>query len=405
MSQGVATGAMMAQMRKLSIDELKPGMRFNKPVYIDSNNILVDSNITIKESDIKKLITLGVHYVETAGELISTEADLKFEQKVSSQHGVDVRSIMRDYENLIKKRKDLIEVHRRACVEVERVHNAIKANEKFSIDGLSSVLNDIIKLLGESPNAFIFLYGLDEGKNYLVVHSVNVTFYSLIIGISLKYSPEKLRDLGLGTLLIDAGMLKIPPYIIHKQSNLTDQEFNLIKTHPLHGYRTIKQLGSVSERVAIVSLQHHESYDGRGYPRGLKGHQIDEAAKIAAIADSYEAQITNRTYRKRQYFYHAMKNLLSSGVNRFDPIILKVFLSRMSVYPIGSIVRLNDSSIGIVIGSVPQKPLRPILKLIFDQKGERIKEHRMVNLLEEISLYVVKALDEDEAGVSFLEVL
>jgi hypothetical protein len=103
--------------------------------------------------------------------------------------------------------------------------------------------------------------------------------------------------------------------------------------------------------------------------------------------------------------YLRLKNLLSSGVNRFDPVILKVFLSRMSVYPIGSMVRLNDQSIGIVIGSIPQKPLRPIVKLVFDASGERIKEHRMVNLLEEISLYVVKALDEDEAGVSFLEVL
>lgn len=394
----------MAQMRKLSVDELKPGMRFNRPVYIDSNNILVDSNITIKESDIRRLQSLGVRYVETAGDMIATEAEIKQEQRVSS-HGIDVRTIMRDYETLLKKRKEFIEIHRRACAEVERVHNAIKANEKFSIEGLSAVLNDIIKILGESPNSFIFLFGLDEGKNYLVVHSVNVTYYALIIGISLKYTPEKLRDLGLGTLLIDAGMLKIPPYIIYKQSNLTEQEFNLIKTHPLHGYRIIKQLGSVSERVAIVSLQHHESYDGRGYPRGLKGHQIDESAKIAAIADSYEAQITNRAYRKRQYFYHAMKNLLSSGVNRFDPIILKVFLSRMSVYPIGSLVRLNDSSIGIVIGSIPQKPLRPIIKLVFDSKGTQIKETKIINLLEESSLYIVKALDEEEAGISFLDVL
>ncbi len=270
---------------------------------------------------------------------------------------------------------------------------------------MTAALNEIIRILGESGNIFIFLYGLDEGKNHLVVHSVNVTFYSLLIGIALKYTPDKLQELGLGTLLIDAGMLKIPPYIIHKQSNLTDQEFNLIKTHPLHGYRAIKQQGAVMEKIAIVTLQHHEQYDGRGYPRGLKGHQIDEYAKIASIADSYEAQISNRSYRQKQFFYHAMRNLLSSGVNKFDPVILKVFLSRMSVYPIGSMVKLNDGSVGLVVGSIAQKPLRPIVKLVFDSSGSRMKDTRMLNLLEEMSLFIVKALDEEEAGVNFLDVL
>lgn len=395
----------MAQMRKISVEELKPGMRFDRPVYIDSNNILVDANVSIKESDIKKLMTWGVGQIETSGSMVATDDDIKLEEKIEAQHGVEVDVIVNDYNTLLKKRRDLLDVHKRACNEVEKVHTAIKANEKFGVEGITSVLDEVIKLMGESSNIFIFLYGLDEGKNYLVVHSVNVTFYSLLIGIALKYTPDKLKELGLGTLLIDAGMLKIPPYIIHKQSNLTDQEFNVIKTHPLHGYRALKQQGSVPEKIAMVSLQHHESYDGRGYPRGLKGHQIDEYAKIAAIADSYEAQITNRSYRKRQFFYHAMRNLLSSGVNRFDPVILKIFLSRMSVYPIGSMVRLNDESVGIVVGSMPQKPLRPMVKLVFDRDGNRLKETRMVNLLEEISLFIVKALEEEEAGVNFLDVL
>lgn len=395
----------MGQMREIPVEELKPGMRFDRPVYIDSNNILVGANVSIKESDIKRLMKWGITRIETAGEMVATDDDIMLEKKIESMHLVDISAIVGSYNNLLKKRKNLIEVHRKACIEVDKVHTSIKNNEKFNTTGLGQALDEIIKLMGESSNIFLFLYGLDEGKNYLVVHSVNVTFYALLIAIALKYPPERMKELGLATLLIDAGMLKIPPYIMNKQSNLTDQEFNLVKTHPLHGYRALKQLGEVSEKVAVVCLQHHEQYDGRGYPRGLKGHEIDEYAKIASIADSYEAQITNRSYRKKQFFYHAMRNLLSSGVNKFDPVILKVFLSRMSVYPIGSLVKLNDGSVGIVIGSVPQKPLRPIVKLVFDATGKRISDTRIVNLLEEISMYVIKALDEDEAGVSFLDVL
>ncbi len=100
-----------------------------------------------------------------------------------------------------------------------------------------------------------------------------------------------------------------------------------------------------------------------------------------------------------------MKNLLSSGVNRFDPVILRVFLSKMSVYPIGSLVELNDSSVGLVIGSVPRKPLRPIIKLIFDSEKNRLSDLIIINLLEETALFVNRVLDEKEAGVSLLDVL
>ncbi len=396
----------MAEMRKIPVEELKPGMRFDKPVYIDKNNMLVSANISIKTDDIKKLMRWGISAVETSGNLLSTDNELQAAAvRSTGQSSEDAQKILEEYNVLLTKRRALIEVHKEACDAITNVYNSIKADEIFTTDQIEVSLSKIIDLMKENKNIFLFLYGLDEGKNYLVVHSVNVTFYSLLIGMALKYTPVKLRELGLGTMLIDAGMVKMPAYIIHKQSNLTDHEFNQIKTHPLHGYRALRQLGKVPEKSANVCLQHHEQYDGKGYPRGLKGTQIDEYARIASISDSYEAQIASRSYRKRLFFYHAMKNLLSSGINRFDPVILRVFLSRMSVYPIGSIVELNDNSIGIVVGSVPQKPLRPLVKLIFDSEKNRIEETLIINLLEESSLYITRAMDESEVGVNLFDVL
>jgi HD-GYP domain-containing protein (c-di-GMP phosphodiesterase class II) len=395
----------MAKLRKILVDDLRPGMRFDKPLYIDNNNILVGANVSIKESDIKKLIKWGIVEIETVGDIISSETELKLAEKISPTISEDVNKIIEEYNQLLKKRKTLIEIHKRACDAVEKIYSSIRRNEEFTLDRLEKVLEDIIGILEENYNIFLFLYGLDEGKDFLVAHSVNVTFYALLIGIALKYPSTKLRELGLGTLLIDAGMVKVPTYITYKQSNLTDQEYNMIKTHPLHGYKALRQLGNVSEELSIVAVQHHEQYDGKGYPRGLRGNQINEYARIAAIADSYEALISNRSYRKRQFFYHAMRNLLSSGINKLDPVIMRVFLARMSVYPIGSIVELSDGRTALVIGSDPQKPLRPIVKLIFDEKRKRIEDTIIINLLEEASLYIVKALDEEEAGVNFLEVL
>ncbi|HNW30002.1 MAG TPA: HD-GYP domain-containing protein [Spirochaetota bacterium] len=409
----------MAKMRKISVEELRPGMVYDKPIYVDSNNMLITANSPIKESDIKKLMTWGITEVETSGILIkrmemgeekpaeATETNNSAEP-VSPPKEIDIDSekkIVNDYNDLLKKRKGLIEVHNRARNAVEAAYRSIRNNVPFETRDLEDAVQSIVKLLKDNSNIFLFLYGLDEGKDYTLTHSVNVTFYSLIIGIALKYNPVKLNDLGLGTLLIDAGMIKLPVYIIHKQSNLTDQEFNQIKTHPLLGYKALKELGKIKESSAIISLQHHEQFDGKGYPRGLRGNDIDEFARIAAIADSYEAQISNRSYRKKVYFYHAMRNLLSSGVNKFDPVILRVFLSRMSVYPIGSIVELNDGAIGIIIGSVPEKPLRPIIKVIFDKDRKRIENTTIISLLSESSLYIVRALDEAEVGINIFDVL
>jgi len=330
---------------------------------------------------------------------------MRFVQKIDASISADAKKIVDQYSLLLLKRKELMDIHREACRVVGDVYTAIKNDEMLTTDSIENTAKSIIRLMEEDNNIVLFLYGLEEGKNYLVAHSVNVTFYALLIGTALKYTPDKLRELALGTLLIDAGMVKMPAYIAYKQSNLSDHEFNLIKTHPLHGYRLIKQLGKIREKSALVGLQHHEYFDGKGYPRGLKGNQIDEYARIAAIADSYEAQISSRSYREKQSFYHAMKNLLSSGVNRFDPVILRVFLSKMSVYPIGSLVELNDGSVGLVIGSVPRKPLRPIIKLIFDSEKNRLSDLIIINLLEETALFVNRVLDEKEAGVSLLDVL
>ncbi len=387
----------MPEFRKIPVEELKPGMIYDQPLYVDKSNVLVAANVAVRESDIKKLMTWGVSEIETEGSLITN---------TSGQSSSDrERRIIQDYNELIKKRKQLISVHLKARKAVEDAHSAIRKQSRISLTDIESAVEDIIALLKENSNVFLFLYGLDEGKDYIITHSVNVTFYSLIMGIALKYSDSSLKTLGIGTMLIDAGMIKMPVYITHKQSNLSEQEYKQIKTHPLHGYKSIRDLGDIPEKAAEISLQHHEQFDGKGYPRGLKGNEISEYARIAAIADSYEAQISKRSYRQKVYFYQAMRNLLSSGVNKFDPVILRIFLSCLSVYPIGSLVELSDSTIGIVIGSAPEKPLRPIIKLVFDAQRDRVSGTLIVNLIDNTSLYIVRALDETEAGINIFDVL
>ncbi|HNX23458.1 MAG TPA: HD-GYP domain-containing protein [Spirochaetota bacterium] len=390
----------MAEMKKILVEDLKPGMVFSKAVYIDSENVLVAPNAQLKEEDIKKLMKWGVNSVETAGDMLQSGSD------TGASATLKTGQVLERYEQLLGMRKRLIEIHSNACYLIEQVYSAIRKDHSIELSAVQKVVNDIIGMLKENSNVFLFLNGFDDvERNYLVTHSVNVTFYSLIIGQAMNYNDKQLLELGTGTILIDAGMTKVPVYIVHKQSNLTDSEYQMIKAHPVHGYKSLRSYPDVNDRMANISLQHHEQFDGKGYPRGLKGKEIDEYARIASIADSYESQISNRSYREKVGAYHAMKNLLASGVNKFDPEILKIFLSRMSVYPIGSLVELNDQTIGLVIGSVTEKPLRPIIKLIFDSGHKKIEETRIINLLEDTTKYITRVLNEKEAGINLFDVL
>jgi len=392
----------MAEMKKISVEDLKPGTIFNQAVYIDSENMLVEPHAALKEDDVKKLMKWGISEVETMGEIIYTPGV----QENGSVMPASSNQVISEYEKLLSMRKKLIEVHSNSCEVVEKTYNSIRKDLSVDFSDLVNAVNSIINIMEENGNVFLFLNGLeDSGQNYLVTHSVNVTFYSILIAQAMNYDKQKQLELGMGTILIDSGMTKVPVYITHKQSNLTDSEYQMIKAHPVHGYKSLISYKDINEKIANISLQHHEQFDGLGYPRGLKGKEIDEYARIASISDSYEAQISNRTYREKVGAYHAMKNLLATGVKKFDPDILKVFLSRMSVYPIGSLVKLNDNALGLVIGSVKGKPLRPTIKLIHDENGNKYEETKIVNLVEDSSKFITGVLNEKEAGVDIFDVL
>lgn len=391
----------MAGMKKISVESLSPGMVFTKPVYINPDNMLVGAGVPLSEDDIKKAMKWGVIEVETSGEVEEKKKTPAPSPSTSNQEA----EVIKQYKGLIGLRKKLITVYTEACDAVEDCYDALRKETDFDTGALLKAIDGIIELIEENENIIIFLYGLEEERDAMVRHSVNVTFYSLIMANALDFPIVKKQELAMGTMLIDAGMMKLPVYIVHKQSRLTEQEFNQIKAHPLHGYKGMVDKGGMRETVALVSLQHHEQYDGKGYPRGLKGNEIHEYARIAAIADSYEAQITSRSYREKIYFYQAMRNLLSSGVSRFDPVILRVFLSRLSVYPIGSIVELNDNRIGVVVGSVPEKPLRPVVRIVRASDGTRIEKVTIESLLTNSNLYVTRVLTEEQADINIFDVL
>jgi HD-GYP domain-containing protein (c-di-GMP phosphodiesterase class II) len=195
-------------------------------------------------------------------------------------------------------------------------------------------------------------------------------------------------------------MLRLPDSIVKKQGRLTEEESQKIRAHPLLSYRIITKELLYPDDVGLVGLQHHERWDGEGYPRKTREADIDALARIVSVADAFEAMVSQKPYRSPMIGYAAMKALLSDNSRRFDPEILKGFIRSMGVYPLGSTVLLNNAAIARVIETHPDAPLRPKVRLLVDEFGNRSEGDRgeILDLLSEKGIFIAKALDPKELG-------
>lgn len=170
------------------------------------------------------------------------------------------------------------------------------------------------------------LYLLKQNHPHTYLHSINVANYSVSLGERLNLNKSDLEKLKLIGLLHDIGKLNIPNDILKKPGKLTDEEFEVIKSHPIYSVELLKRAGFTDEEVLRSIKAHHERIDGTGYPRSLKGNQIPLFAKIVSIADSFEAMTSNRCYRSRQDLDYAREELIKGAGKQFDKEIVYVFI-------------------------------------------------------------------------------
>ncbi len=366
-------------MKAIKVRDLKAGMKFDQPVYIEGNNVLVPAEVTVKQKDIDRLLRWDIEEVYTEG---SVMAETEEPQGTPAFPWLPMRD------------EKYAGIYRSAIGKVEAAFRDIVEGTYGGHEPIDAVVNEIVEALRQGKNEMIQLILLGEsGARKLPASSVNCMILATVIGMAMRLTSHRLIQLATAALLHDVGMLQIRKDILEKVGKLTENEINQVRTHPVLSYRTISKELKYPEDIALIALQHHERWDGNGYPRRLKGEEILVGARILAVADSYEAMVRERPYRNSMIGYSAMKGILSDNGKHFDPAVLKAFLESMGIFPIGSIVQLNNSSVGRVSENHPEAPLRPRIELLIDEYGTRIQEREVVDLLEKKSLFIVKAID------------
>jgi len=280
-----------------------------------------------------------------------------------------------------------------------QVQSWVQDNNTIHISLIIPVLRSIIESnLIDSLYYYLVLEG-DKGNKVvapLVAHSIDLTIFSLKIGIGMGYDNKKLLALAIVSFLHDIGMYRIPQNILNKKGKLSKQEFKEVQKHPEISAGILSKLGDKYTWLANLSLQVHERADGSGYPRGLEGEEIHDYAYIIGLVDIYSAMIKDRPYRDRIEQNRAMKSIIASIKGKFPVKIVKLFLNQISFFPVNSYVKLNDRSVGMVITTNPSFPLKPTVEILYDHQGNRLKRPRIVDLSEQPLLYVTGSINEKD---------
>jgi len=250
--------------------------------------------------------------------------------------------------------------------EIEGVFSKLKKQEnKLDSASVKQISDIVYELTAEILPKKGLAHNIMEFKNYddyTYQHCLNVAILNISTGVTLGLDENELHELGICGILHDIGKMFIPLDIINKPGKLTSEEFEIIKTHPMHAINQLRHLVSPDVLMGIES--HHEKINGSGYPHGKTSESIPLFGKISAVCDVYDALTSDRSYRKTCFPNEVIEYMMGAAGILFDYDILKAFLRSIVAYPVGTYVKLSNNIIGIVVKNYSENIMRPIVRII-----------------------------------------
>jgi putative nucleotidyltransferase with HDIG domain len=249
---------------------------------------------------------------------------------------------------------------------VAAMYSDVRLGKAIKAEKLAPMVDEITSSIDHNPRAFISIAQLKSRHEYTYMHSVAVCALMISLARELRFGEAAVRDAGMAGLLHDIGKALMPAEILDKPGALTDDEYEVMKTHPLRGRDLLAQSSGVSHNALEVCLRHHEKFDGSGYPDGLCGDRLSLFARMSALCDVYDAVTSDRCY-KRPWTPTEAVATMRSWTGHFDPEMFEIFVRSVGIYPIGALVTLKSGRVAMVTGENPEDPTRPPLMSMPDQ--------------------------------------
>lgn len=362
-------------MRRVSLEYLEPGMKIGRTIYSTDGRPLLVAGMVLNTHYIKRLIDYGIGSV----------------------------FIKDDMFDEIEEPPDLISEQTRleSVRTVKELFHNLESKKRINLQGVKKTVKNLIDEVLSNREILVNFADIRNFDDYTFSHSVQVCVLSIITGISLGLDHIKLKDLATGALIHDIGKTRVDRELLNKPGDLTTEEFIEIKRHAERGFEILRANQDISLLSAHIAYQHHERWDGNGYPRGLREQEIHLYSRIVAVADVFDALVADRPYRKAYSTSQAISLMRRMSGSQFDPGILESFLVNVAEFPIGTVVALSSGGIGVVVDTNREKPILPVVRVIFSKRLKPLSVVKEIDLTKDASVHISRVLGEEEVSRLF----
>ncbi len=382
-------------MVQYKIEDVEEGMIIGQSMFDENGKLLVTADFCLETKHIDLLKKKGYAsvFINVEG-TEDVEAKSIISQHVKQEFTATLSKSSQGIEHILEKSRQ----NKKNIADII-LNDKKQLNDIISKSGALQVINKVVDDILAEPWAVVNLEMMQKTDNTLYTHVINVTIVSLCIGYKFRFSQQELKQLGLGVINYDIGMLAIPKNILTKETELTKRERELFMKHTVYGHMMLTDIPSIPPTSSIVALSHHEHQNGTGHPQGLKGENqppiknikkgklIHRFAEIVAVADRYEMFTYGRKhFSEKMSPEQVIIKLIDLKKTELNFEILKTLLTIIPVYPVGMRIRVTDSPIPELLGSYgvvakinPERLFEPTILLIESRHKKRLPKPVMLD--------------------------
>ncbi len=359
-------------IKKISVKQLKPGM------FVHDMNcgwmdhpFLTDSFKVRSDKDIERMIGYGIGelYIDSDRglDVVDAVTQAEVQSGITRQLEVEVQSVRQIapvslHEEMARATLVLAEANK----IIGELMLGVRQGRQIEQEQVDPVVQQMSESILRNKDALLSLCRIKEKDNYTFLHSVSVGALLMCFTRAFDLKPGDMQLVGVGGMLHDIGKTMVPDRILNKAGGLTDDEFLTMQMHVVHGQNILSDSRGISQTSFDVVAQHHERYDGSGYPLKLKASEMSIYGQMASIVDVYDAITSDRCYRKAMDPTVAIRKMFEWSKTHFDPELIRIFVRTIGIYPVGTLVMLESGKVAIVINQDGRDLTRPLVRAVFD---------------------------------------
>ncbi len=354
-------------IKKVPIEQLQPGMevvKLTSEVWDHLPYLYTEPGMLKSANQIDRIRSDGYLHAFIQTRDIAESTDKKLNRLLAEERYVPPSKPRVPFEDEIKVAQVTYE---NAMGHAKRIIHDAKLGRKVDYEASVETVDSIVDSAVRNPDTLLCLSKLSNYDDYTYAHCINVSAIAVVFGEYLGLERQELIHLGIAGMMHDLGKTAVPSRIINKRARLTDKEFEEIRRHPHYGSEILRRQGNIPNAVIEAVHDHHEKFNGSGYPENRTKKDIAPFARILSLADVYDALTSDRSYKDAILPNKALAIMYGMREQDFDPSEVQMFIKCLGIFPSGSLVKLNTGCYGLVYESNPTLPLMPKIKIILDE--------------------------------------